>query len=36
MGFDDEAITELMAIVDEFNGFNKLLDGLLVGSDLKP
>ncbi len=36
MGFDDEAITELLVIVDEFNGFNKLLDGLLVGSDLKP
>ena len=36
MGFDDEAITELMAVVDQFNGFNKLLDGLQVESDLKP
>lgn len=36
MGFDDEAIIELMAVVDQFNGFNKLLNGLLVESDLKP
>ncbi len=36
MGFDDEAIIELMAVVDQFNGFNKLLDGHMVESDLKP
>ncbi len=36
MGFDDEALTELMAVVDQFNGFNKLLEGLQVESDLMP
>ena len=36
MGYDDGAITELMAVVDMFNGFNKFLDGLRVESDLKP
>ena len=34
MGFDDEAITELMAVVDQFNGFNKLADGLQIEPDL--
>lgn len=36
MGFDDAALTELMAVVDMFNGFNKFLDGLRVESDLMP
>jgi AhpD family alkylhydroperoxidase len=36
MGFGDQEITELMAVVDMFNGFNKFLDGLRVESDLKP
>ncbi len=36
MGFGDLEITELMAVVDLFNGFNKFLDGLRVESDLKP
>ena len=36
MGFGDPEITELMAVVDLFNGFNKFLDGLRVESDLKP
>ncbi len=36
MGYDDAALTELMAVVDMYNGFNKFLDGLRVESDLKP
>lgn len=36
MGFGDQEVTELMAVVDLFNGFNRFLDGLLVESDLKP
>lgn len=36
LGFGDAEIMELMAVVDLFNGFNKLLDGLQVESDLKP
>ncbi len=36
MGFGDPEITELMAVVDLFNGSNKFLDGLRVESDLKP
>jgi len=36
MGFGDQEITELMAVVDLYNGFNKFLDGLRVESDLKP
>ena len=36
MGFGDPELTELMAVVDLFNGFNKFLDGLRVESDLKP
>lgn len=36
MGLGDQEITELMAVVDLFNGFNKFLDGLRVESDLKP
>lgn len=36
LGLGDAEITELMAVVDLFNGFNKLLDGLQVESDLRP
>ena len=36
LGFGDPELTELMAVVDLFNGFNRLLDGLRVESDLKP
>ena len=35
LGFGDEEITELMAVVDLFNGFNKFLDGLKVESDVR-
>jgi len=34
--FDDEAILELMSVVDLFNGLNKLMDGLQVEMDEKP
>ena len=36
LGLDDEAILELMAVVDLFSGLNKLLDGLQVELDEKP
>lgn len=36
MGLGDTEITELMAVVDLFSGFNKLLDGLRVESDIFP
>jgi AhpD family alkylhydroperoxidase len=36
MGLGDQELTELMAVVDLYNGFNKFLDGLRVESDLKP
>jgi alkylhydroperoxidase family enzyme len=36
LGLDDEAILELMAVVDLFSGFNKLMDGLQVKQDEKP
>jgi AhpD family alkylhydroperoxidase len=36
MGFGDAELTELMAAVDLFNGFNKFLDGLRVEPDLRP
>ena len=35
LGLDDEAVLELMAVVDLFSGFNKLLDGLRVEPDEK-
>ncbi|MBI3609395.1 MAG: carboxymuconolactone decarboxylase family protein [Nitrospirae bacterium] len=35
MGYTDEMIVELMAVVDLYNGFNKFLDGLRVEPDLK-
>ena len=36
LGLDDEALLELMAVVDLFSGFNKLMDGLRVEADKKP
>ena len=36
LGLDDEAIVEIMAVVDVFSGLNKLLDGLQVELDEKP
>lgn len=36
MGFGDAEITELMAVVDLFSGFNNFLNGLRVDTDLKP
>ncbi len=36
LGLDDAAIVELMAVVDLFAGFNKLLNGLEVEPDEKP
>ena len=32
---DDEAFLEIMAVVDLFSGFNKLMDGLQVERDAK-
>jgi hypothetical protein len=36
LGLDDEGVLELMAVVDLFSGFNKLMDGLRVEPDEKP
>jgi alkylhydroperoxidase family enzyme len=36
LGLSDKGVLELMAVVDLFNGFNKLLDGLRVELDEKP
>jgi len=36
LGLDDEGILELMAVVDLFAGFNKLMDGVRVELDEKP
>jgi len=36
LGLDDEAVLELMAVVDLFSGFNKLTDGLRIEPDEKP
>jgi hypothetical protein len=36
LGLDDESIVELMAVVDLFSGFNKLMDGLQVEMDETP
>jgi hypothetical protein len=36
LGLGDEAVLELMAVVDVFSGFNKPLDGLRVEPDEKP
>lgn len=35
-GLDDEGVLELMAVVDLFSGFNKLVDGLRIEPDEKP
>ncbi len=36
LGLDDAAIVELMAVVDLFSGFNKLVEGLRIEPDEKP
>jgi hypothetical protein len=36
LGLNDKGVLEVMAVVDLFNGFNKLLDGLRVELDEKP
>lgn len=36
LGLDDEAILELIAVVDLFSGLNKLVDGLSIEPDEKP
>ena len=36
LGLDDPALLEVMAVIDLFSGFNKLMDGLQVESDEKP
>jgi alkylhydroperoxidase/carboxymuconolactone decarboxylase family protein YurZ len=36
LGSDDEAVLELMAVVDLMSGFSKLMDGLQVEADEKP
>jgi len=36
LGLDDTALLEVMAVVDLFSGFNKLMDGLQVEPDEKP
>ncbi len=35
LGLDDEAMLELMAVVDLMSGFSKLMDGLRVEADEK-
>lgn len=35
LGLNDGALTEMMAVVDMFNGLNKFLDGLKIDSDIK-
>jgi hypothetical protein len=36
LGLDDKDMLELVAVVDLFCGFNKLMNGLRVESDEKP
>lgn len=36
LGLHDAAVLELMAVVDLFSGFNKLMDGLQVEPDERP
>ncbi len=36
LGLDDEAVLELMSVVDLFSGLNKLNQGLQVEPDEKP
>jgi len=33
LGLDDEAVVELMAVVDLLSGFNKFVEGLQIGPD---
>jgi len=36
LGLDNEAVLEIMAVVDLLSGYNKLMDGLRVEPDEKP
>ena len=36
LGLDDEAITEIMAVVDLFSGLNRFVQGLRIEPDDKP
>jgi len=36
LGLDDKGVLELMAVVDLFSGFNKLVEGLRVEPDEQP
>jgi alkylhydroperoxidase family enzyme len=36
LGLDDEAVTELMAVVDLFSGLNSFVQGLRLEPDEKP
>ena len=36
LGLGHVEITEVMAVVDLFNGFNRFIDGMLIESDLRP
>jgi hypothetical protein len=36
LGLDDRAVLEVMAVVDLFSGFSKLMNGLRVELDEKP
>jgi alkylhydroperoxidase family enzyme len=36
LGLDDQALLEIVQVVDLFSGFNKLVDGLHVEPDEKP
>jgi AhpD family alkylhydroperoxidase len=36
LGLDDQAVLEIMSVVDLFSGYNKLMDGLRVEPDEKP
>ena len=36
LGLTDEGVLELVAVVDLFGGFNKLMDALLFEPDEKP
>ena len=36
LGLDDEAILELLAVVELFIGLNKLVEGLEIPQDEKP
>jgi hypothetical protein len=36
LGLDDSAITEIMAVVDLFNGLASFVDGLAIETDIRP